>query len=183
VVEFVARVRAASAVCPGCGTVSARVHGRYRRRLVDAAVAGSSVVISLVVRRFRCEQEACAAVTFAEQVAGLTSPHARYTPLAERMVTAIGLAAAGRAGARLAAQLGIAAGRDTLLRRVRALPDPPVGAVAVLVSIYPDCGIIPAGAAAGGGGLRWWRVWPWPGAGQVGIITGSPGRGAVKLTV
>jgi hypothetical protein len=132
VVEFLARVRVASAVCPGCGTVSARVHGRYRRRLVDAAIAGSSVVIRLVVRRFRCEQGTCTAVTFAEQVPGLTSPHARYTPLAERMVTAIGLAAAGRAGARLAAQLGIAGGRDTLLRRVRALPDPHVGTVAVL---------------------------------------------------
>jgi transposase len=108
------------------------VHGRYRRRLVDAAIAGASVVISLVVRRFRCEQDACAAVTFAEQVAGLTSPHARYTPLAARMVTAIGLAAAGRAGARLAAQLGITAGRDTLLRRVRAVPDPPLATVTVL---------------------------------------------------
>ncbi|MFF5010259.1 transposase [Streptomyces phaeochromogenes] len=36
----------------------------------------------------------------------------------------IGLALAGRAGARLAAQLGLGAGRMTLLRRVMALPDP-----------------------------------------------------------
>jgi transposase len=132
VVEFVARVGGLTAVCPGCGTVSGRVHGRYARRLIDAAIAGASVVISLVVRRFRCEQLDCAAVTFAEQVTGLTHPHARYTPLAERMLTAIGLVAAGRAGARLAAELGIVVGRDTLLRRVRALPDPPVDAVTVL---------------------------------------------------
>jgi transposase len=56
VVEFVARVGGLAAVCPGCGTVSGRVHGRYARRLIDAAIAGASVVISLVVRRFRCEQ-------------------------------------------------------------------------------------------------------------------------------
>ncbi|MFF6778979.1 transposase [Streptomyces sp. NPDC012637] len=36
----------------------------------------------------------------------------------------MGLALAGRAGARLAAQLGFGAGRMTLLRRVMALPDP-----------------------------------------------------------
>ncbi len=39
---------------------------------------------------------------------------------------------AGRAGARLAAGIGVAAGRDTLLRSIRALPDPPVGVVRVL---------------------------------------------------
>ncbi|MFP3989486.1 transposase [Streptomyces sp. E11-3] len=37
---------------------------------------------------------------------------------------AIGLALAGRADARMAAQLGLGAGRMTLLRRVMALPDP-----------------------------------------------------------
>ncbi|MEV6057159.1 ISL3 family transposase [Streptomyces sp. NPDC052107] len=40
------------------------------------------------------------------------------------MLERVGLALAGRAGARLAAQLGLGAGRMTLLRRVMALPDP-----------------------------------------------------------
>ncbi|WP_443074634.1 transposase family protein [Streptomyces sp. NBC_01455] len=75
-----ARVRAPAAACP-CGASSARVHGRYVRRLSDAAVGGLGVVIELCVRRFRCENSACPAVTFAEQVAGLTTPHSRYTPL------------------------------------------------------------------------------------------------------
>jgi hypothetical protein len=39
----------------------------------------------------------------------------------------IGLALAGRAGARLADKLGMVIGRDSLLRLVRALPDPPIG--------------------------------------------------------
>jgi transposase len=129
---MVARSRAEAVSCPRCNAASTRVHGRYTRRLVDAAIAGARVVIELLVRRFRCAQAGCAVVTFAEQVSGLTSPHARYTPLARRMVEAIGLALAGRGGARLAGRLGLAAGRDTVLRRVRALSDPAVKTVKVL---------------------------------------------------
>ncbi len=104
--------------------VSERVQGRYRRRLVDAAIAGAHVEIDLLVRRFRCLDSRCSRVTFAEQVVGLTSPHARFTPLATGMIEAIGLALAGRAGSRLAGRVGLCAGRNTVLRRVRALPDP-----------------------------------------------------------
>jgi len=45
---------------------------------------------------------------------------------------AVGLALAGRAGSRLAASLGMAVSRSTLLRLIRGLPDPPVGRVTVL---------------------------------------------------
>jgi hypothetical protein len=48
------------------------------------------------------------------------------------MLAAVGLALAGRAGARLGAQLGLLTGRSTLLRMIRRLPDPQVGVVAVL---------------------------------------------------
>lgn len=47
-----------------------RVHGRYVRRLGDAPVAGSPVVIELTVRRFKCLSSRCPAVTFAEQIEG-----------------------------------------------------------------------------------------------------------------
>jgi transposase len=127
-----ARVRAAAAACRRCGQVSARVHGGYVRRLRDAAVGGVQVVIELRVRRFRCGNTACPAVTFAEQVDGLTSPHSRFTPLLRGVLTQIGLALAGRAGVRLAAAAGVAVGRDTLLRLIRALPDPAAGPVPVL---------------------------------------------------
>jgi hypothetical protein len=53
-------------------------------------------------------------------------------PLLRAVLTAIGLALAGRAGTRLATHLGIAVGRDTLLRLVRALPEPSAGTTAVL---------------------------------------------------
>jgi transposase len=127
-----ARPRALTAACPRCDQESARVHSRYERRVTDAAVAGRRVVLRLRARRFVCRTDDCQATIFAEQVEGLTTRYGRRTvPLAE-MVTAIGLALAGRAGSRLAARLGLATGRNVLLRLVRGLPDPEIGVVAVL---------------------------------------------------
>ena len=47
-------------------------------------------------------------------------------------MVAIALALAGRAGSRLATALGMPVSRSTLLRRIRGLPEPPVGPVTVL---------------------------------------------------
>ncbi|WP_412566411.1 transposase family protein [Streptomyces europaeiscabiei] len=60
--------------CPGCSLPSWRVHGQYVRRLGEAPVAGSPVVIELAVCRFKCLSSQCPAVTFAEQIEGLTRP-------------------------------------------------------------------------------------------------------------
>ena len=127
-----ARVRADQATCPRCGQPSGRVHSTYGRRLADAPVGGRRVVIRLAVRRFFCANPDCPARTFAEQVTGLTSRRARRTPLLTRMLTGIALALAGRAGARLAAALDLAAGRSSLLRLIMALPEPEVRTVTVL---------------------------------------------------
>jgi transposase len=81
-------------------------------------------VILLKVRRFVCDARSCPRRTFAEPFAQLTCPYARFTTRLDRILERIGLALAGRAGARLAAQLGLGAGRMTLLRRVMDLPDP-----------------------------------------------------------
>ncbi|MEU3175086.1 MULTISPECIES: transposase family protein [unclassified Streptomyces] len=89
------RVRAATGSCR-CGQSSARVHGRYARRLRDVAVGGLGVVIELCVRRFRRENPACTAVTFTGQVLGLTTPHSRPTPLLREVLTRIGSAPAGQ---------------------------------------------------------------------------------------
>ncbi|MFE3173105.1 ISL3 family transposase [Amycolatopsis sp. NPDC059090] len=121
-----------SAQCPRCDGASARVHSRYERVLADPAIAGQRVVVRLQVRRFNCGNAGCQAKTFVEQVPGLTEPRARRTPLLRRMLEDIGLALAGRAGARLASRLGVTVSRDGLLRLVRALPDPTVGEVIVL---------------------------------------------------
>jgi transposase len=122
-VSLVVRARAVDASCPQCGYVSARVHGRYQRRLVDCSSGGRRVELRLTVRRFLCDQAGCSSKTFAEQVEGLTTPYARFTPQAREALTRVGLALAGRAGARLTAALGLPAARMTLLRLVRAIPE------------------------------------------------------------
>jgi len=108
------------------------VHGRYQRTLRDCPLAGTPVMVRLTVRRFICDAPACPRRTFAEQVPGLTTPHARYSPPLRGALTAIAVALAGRAGARLAGALGMTAGRDTLLNLLRAVPDPQPGLVEIL---------------------------------------------------
>ncbi|MFF5018631.1 ISL3 family transposase [Streptomyces sp. NPDC001165] len=123
-IEVAAKGRAAGAACPDCGCFSERVHDRYQRRLKDLPLADQNFVIRLTVRRFICGSAGCRRRTFAEPFSRLTAPYARFTTRLNRVLERVGLALAGRAGARLAAQLGFAAGRMTLLRRVMALPDP-----------------------------------------------------------
>jgi hypothetical protein len=127
-----ARACARAAACPHCRQPSERVHSVYQRRLAGEPVGGRPAVIRLVVRRFFCASPGCTAVTFAEQVQGLTSRRARRTPPLARALTVIALALAGRAGARLAAALGLHAGRSSMLRLVMALPGPQAGTVTVL---------------------------------------------------
>jgi transposase len=131
-VVFEARAAEVTARCPGCGTPSAQVHGRYRRSLADLAVGGQPMVIRLEIRRFACRVATCPRVTFAEQIDGLTTPHARYSPPLRGALAAIAAALAGRPGARLAGALGMQVGRDTLLGLLRQLPEPDIGEIRVL---------------------------------------------------
>ena len=131
-VRITARTRTAQLACPGCGAVSAQVHDRYRRRLADLACGGRPVRVVLTVRRFCCGSPACPVATFAEQVPGLTGWYQRRTAGLRGLLEKVALALAGRAGSRLAAALGAAVSRLTLIRLVRALPDPQAGPVTVL---------------------------------------------------
>ncbi|RIV31328.1 ISL3 family transposase, partial [Micromonospora radicis] len=98
---------------------SVRTHGTYRRRLTDAALGGCAVVIDLLVRRFKCVSQVCPALTFVEQVPGLTHPHGRRTPVLQQQLVQMAVALAARPAARLARRLGLPVAKDTLLRLVR----------------------------------------------------------------
>ncbi|MFF1738171.1 transposase family protein, partial [Streptomyces sp. NPDC058247] len=124
VVTFHTSCRTLPARCSACMMPSWRVHGRYRRRQADAPIGGFPAVIELMVRRFKCLNSHCAAVTFADQIPGLTSLHARYTRQLRAALTSIALTLAGRPGARLASTLGIRVAKDALLQLLRAVPEP-----------------------------------------------------------
>ena len=104
------------------------MHSRYQRKLADTATGGQEVLIDLQARRFFCGNEACAKATFAEQVPGLTTRYGRRTCGLQAVLQAVALALGGRAGARLACS----ASRSTLLRLIRAAPDPDGGTPLVL---------------------------------------------------
>ncbi|MGW7694377.1 transposase family protein [Streptomyces asiaticus] len=122
----------AGAVCPGCGSWSTRVHSSYLRFPADVPSAGRRVVLQLRVRRFRCRNTKCPRRTFAEQITGLTRRYGQRTERLRSALAAVGLALAGRAGARLSALLGVSVSRSTVLRLVNALPEPEVPAPRVV---------------------------------------------------
>ncbi len=127
-----ARTRGGPACCPGCGISSDRLHGHYRRLLQDLPAGGRQVLIRLSIRRLTCRNPECSVRTFAEPVTTLAGRHARNTTPLRRMLERLALALAARACSRLMAVLGVTVSRDTLLRLVRALPDPEIGQVTVL---------------------------------------------------
>jgi transposase len=127
-VEISARSGATQAACPACGALSSRVHSGYVRTVADGPASGRPVLIRLTVRRFLCPSPACGAVTFAEQVDGLTGRYLRRSLPLLGLLGQVGLELAGRAGARLAAAMGAAVHRTTLLRLVAALPEPEISA-------------------------------------------------------
>ena len=130
-----ARSRVPGAACPACGVWSSRVHSGYARTLQDGPAGGHPVVIHLAVRRFFCRNPACTVVTFAEQVEGLTGRYLRRSLPLLGLLAQIALALAGRAGARLAAVLGAAVHRTTLLRLVAALPEPAISAAPEVLGV------------------------------------------------
>jgi len=127
-VMILASCRADSACCPRCGQESARVHGGYARMVADGAAGGRPVLIVLQVRRFRCRNPECPAVTFAEQAGGVPARYRRRSLPLLGMLAGFGLELAGRAAARLAGTPGIAVHPSTVLRLVAAAPEPEVTA-------------------------------------------------------
>src|SRR5215211_2141167 len=117
--------------CPVCGLVSSRVHSRYWRTVSDLPWHGISVTLEVRARRFFCDEASCGRRIFCERLPEIAA-RARKTDRLEQALLAIALELGGRAGARLAEELGIVAARDTLLRRVKGAPLREVGKVKVL---------------------------------------------------
>nr|WP_218002637.1 transposase [Nocardia brevicatena] len=118
------RTREEPVTYPDCGMSSRGVHSRYRRRLSDTALSGREVVIRLRVRRLFCDNTDCGRTTFAEQPPKPAGRYAWRTTILQRLLCAVALALGGRPGARMSRQLTSTVSRMTLLRQIRALPDP-----------------------------------------------------------
>jgi transposase len=123
-----ARAVASRGQCPDCGSISARIHSHYRRRVADLPLAGRVVRMSLTARRFRCMNGSCRRSIFAERFGDdILAPHARRTARLDGLVHHLALALGGRPAASLARRLMMPVSNDTLLRVVRRTgrPSPP----------------------------------------------------------
>ncbi len=117
---------AAAGVCPTCGTASQYVHDRYTRQPRDLPWRGRRVRLRLIVRRFRCLNDACRRRTFAECFDPVLRRYAHFTADAEAALLHYGRTAGGEAGAFVAACSGLRASADTLLRLLRRAPTKPI---------------------------------------------------------
>ncbi len=124
-ITLIAHVEASEACCPLCGYESSRVHSRYRRTLQDLPCVGKTLRLVVQVRRFLCRNTDCARKIFAERVRDLTTSYARRTTRFTHMLSALGLALGGKAGAHLGAKLGMPTSRMTILRVLRQMASPP----------------------------------------------------------
>src|SRR6266540_6175619 len=113
--------------CPSCQYPSAQVRSRYIRTLADLPWGEKRLCYRLTVRRFRCANPACSRQIFAERFSEVTQPRSRRTTRAGDELRAVGLALGGNAGARRTTQQHLPTSASTLLRLIRATPQPAIG--------------------------------------------------------
>lgn len=98
-------VETSEAACPLCQQISHRMHSHYTRTLADLPCAAKALRLLVLVRRFFCENQACARKIFAERLPELTSVYARRTTRCKERL----------------AELGFVSGVKALLNSVRIL--------------------------------------------------------------
>jgi transposase len=101
-----------------CEVDSQQVHSVYEHAVFDLPWHGVAVSILVRARRFFCDHASCERRIFCERLPGV-SARARKTNRLEETLLAIALKLGGRAGARLASELGLLVGRDALLPRAK----------------------------------------------------------------
>jgi transposase len=123
-----------TAACPVCQQPSERVHSSYQRTVADVPCGGRRVLLQLRVRKFVCPTHTCPQQIFTERLPDLVDPYARMTKRLQALVQALGLAAGGEQGSRLAQRCGIGTSPSSVLRhlmRLEARPLPPVRVLGV----------------------------------------------------
>ena len=130
--SLIVRATHPTSCCPLCAGVSFSIHSHYQRTLSDASCAGRQVRLIMTVRRFYCRNRLCERKVFAERLPHFVKPWARMTIRLNEHLQAVGLATSGRGGMKLAVRLGMQTNRQTLLRRIMALPDLPEESVLYL---------------------------------------------------
>lgn len=120
VITVVARTCRPTVPCPACGQLTRRVHGWYVRTLADLPREGHRVRLRAHVRKWCCDTADCPRRIFVERLPRTAALYAHRTRRAAAALEVIGFALGGRAGAALAAALGLTAGRAAIRARLHA---------------------------------------------------------------
>jgi len=118
--------------CPLCFCLAKRRHSRYTRVVADLPCAGFRVQLRLQMRTFFCDNVDCSRKIFTERVPVFVEPWAQTTVRLRQALQALGTAACGELGTRLATRLGIRTSATTILRGIMALPSASMEAVSHL---------------------------------------------------
>jgi transposase len=128
-----ARLTSRTAACPQCGHPSQRIHSTYWRAPQDLPWQTVPVRWQLRCRKFWCDTPTCSQTIFCERFpATWLRAHQQRTETVWDAVTAWGWTASAADVARVATQQGLPVSADTVLRALRAAPDPPVPDVRVV---------------------------------------------------
>ncbi len=88
--------------------------------------------MQLSTRKFRCRNDLCRRKVFCERLPKVVESYGRKTIRLQELFRVLAFVLGGEAGARTAREMGLKISGDTLLRRIRHTPIPPVKSVKVL---------------------------------------------------
>ena len=108
-----------TAACPECGGRSDRVHSRYQRTLQDLPWQGNIVRFLLTVRRFFCDNRACARKIFAERTDTIARRYRRKTTRLDDLLLQLVWRVGAEAAAAIARLVGLTLSPDAVLYRFK----------------------------------------------------------------
>ncbi len=110
--------------CPECASVTNRVQSHYRRTIHDLALHGLRVRVEIEVRRFRCLNAACDYQIFCERLGPWVPAYGRRSQALTAWIAQWGWHLSAEGLARVALDQGVRVSAPTILRILRADPDP-----------------------------------------------------------
>jgi transposase len=110
-----------TAICLACQHTSPRLHSYYTRTPCDSPISGQVIRLSLRVRRFRCQNQACQKQTFVEPLPEVVARCAGQTNRLKTTLKLLATAVSGQAAERLLKQLGVVISGQTPLRLAKSI--------------------------------------------------------------
>lgn len=117
--EFELQSRSRRAICPYCGTESARLHGFHERTARDLPILGKSVKLIIVHNRFSCDNSECETPVFTER-SEFIGFHSQFTHRCSEYMLKVATYVSGEAAVRILKYQGIRVSGDTLLNMLKA---------------------------------------------------------------